>query len=677
MEMTQYLEIFIDESNENLQNLNEKLLQLEKNPGDMEILNEVFRVAHTLKGMAGTLGFKNMQNLTHDMENVLSEIRNGNIEPDAKLLDVLFRCLDALESYVEEIVNTGDEGNEEYKDIVASLNAILNGKKLESTDEVKKDVSEEQKLEKIEFSNTEILALKDVKENGLNIYEVKVKLDDRCVLKAARAFLVFKEIEEIGQIIKSKPKADLIEDEEFEQSFIVILSTEEEKEEIVDRINSVSEIGEVLIEDLKIEENTADDQKSSELKKNKTSNKKIDKKTNKEETKKTTKTKKHKRKARKTIRVDIERLDRLMNLVSELIIIKTRLEGIDNRDSQNYDEAVEYLQRITTNLHDSVMKVRMVPVERVFNRFPRLIRDLSRKLNKEFELIMSGEETELDRTVIDEIGDPLIHLLKNSADHGIEHPDERAESGKDKVGKINLRAYQDGNNVIIEVEDDGAGIDVEKVKAMALEKGAITEEEANKMSDQQVKEILFKPSFSMADEITEVSGRGVGLDAVKNKIQGLGGIIEVSSTQGVGTKFTISLPLTLAIIQALMVRLGDEKYAIPLNTIETIEDINIKDIEHVQNQEVIVIRDKVIPVIHLDETFDITRSEERSKQVTVVIVKKGKKEAALVVDSLIAQQEIVIKSLGKYMHGIRMIAGATILGDGEVALIVDINSIVN
>ena len=382
----------------------------------------------------------------------------------------------------------------------------------------------------------------------------------------------------------------------------------------------------------------------------------------------------------RTVRVDIEKLDNLMNLVSELIIAKNSLvaatmaQGSDN--NSNVNEQIEYLESVTTNIHESVMKVRMVPIESIVSKFPRMIRDLSKKLDKKMELYMTGEDTELDRTVIDEIGDPLMHLLRNSADHGLESAEVRKERGKSEVGSIFLDAYQDGNNVVIEVRDDGNGIDIEKVKSKAIEKGNITEEQAAIMSDKEIIDLLFRPSFSTSDKVTDVSGRGVGLDVVKSKIEALGGDVEVKSVYGEGSTFIIRLPLTLAIIQALMVKLGDEKYAISLGSIQTIEDIPVSEIKYVHAKEVIHLRGNVIPLIRLRELLDVPGEQEEQENITVVIVSKGDKQAGLVVDSLIGQMEIVIKSLGKYININKMISGATILGDGSVALIIDANTLV-
>lgn len=381
----------------------------------------------------------------------------------------------------------------------------------------------------------------------------------------------------------------------------------------------------------------------------------------------------------RTVRVDIEKLDSLMNLVSELIIAKNSLvsatSSIGNVGNE-FNEQVEYLESVTTNLHESVMKVRMVPIESVVTKFPRMIRDLSKKLDKKMELYMSGEETELDRTVVDEIGDPLMHLLRNSADHGLESAEVRKERGKSEVGSIFLDAYQDGNNVVIEVRDDGNGIDTEAVKRKAVEKGIVTQEQAASMTEKEAIDLLFHAGFSTSEKVSDVSGRGVGLDVVKSKIEALSGEVEVKSKLGEGSTWIIRLPLTLAIIQALMVTVGGEKYAISLGSIQTIEDISPADIKLVQTEEVIHLRGSVIPLIRLSEVLDAPSTKSSDENLVVVIVKKGDKQAGLVVDELIGQQEIVIKSMGKYISKCKMISGATILGNGEVALILDANAII-
>lgn len=509
------------------------------------------------------------------------------------------------------------------------------------------------------------------------------------MLKAARAFLVFKALEKLGEIIVSSPTAQDIEDEKFELTFSLIFISGNTADEIKDAVKSVSEIEEAFCAEYKM---AAAPAKAAETAK-------VEVKAP-EEVKaavpapaaapvapakpaaSTTKpTASAKPVVNRTVRVDIEKLDNLMNLVSELIIAKNSLisataaEGKGDNNSVN--EQIEYLESVTTNLHESVMKVRMVPIESVVAKFPRMIRDLSKKLGKKMELYMTGEDTELDRTVVDEIGDPLMHMLRNSADHGLEPNDVRIANGKPEVGSIFLDAYQDGNNVVIAVRDDGGGINVEAVRNKAIERGTVTPEQAETMTEKEIIDLLFLPSFSTAKKVSDVSGRGVGLDVVKSKIESLSGEVEVKNHFGEGSSWIIRLPLTLAIIQALMVVVGDEKYAIALGSIQTIEDVLPEDIKLVQAKEVIHIRGTVIPIIRLRNVLDIPSAEENSnKNLTVIIVKKGDKLAGLVVDELIGQQEVVIKSMGKYIKVPKMISGATILGNGEVALILDTNALI-
>ena len=672
MDVSQYLEIFIDESNEHLQSLSDQLLILEKEPENSDTINEIFRAAHSLKGMAGTMGYKRMQNLTHDMENVFSEVRNGNIKVTSEMCDVLFKCLDALESYVSNIQNTQDEGTDDNEPIIKALNSFIGGNEVEE----KKEASASQPAEEaaqgttseLVFADFEMNAVNEALKKGLGVYEIVVTVDENCILKAARAFLVFKNLEGHCDVIKSEPSTQDIEDEKFEKDFTIVVVSHESLDEVISIIKSVSEI------------------KTAEVKKQPA----VTEPAKKEEAKKTAAASPAKKAATAnnkavshTVRVDIDKLDVLMNLVSELIIAKNGLVSASissdeaaTTNNQKFTEQIEYLERVTTNLHESVMKVRMMPIEGVISKFPRMIRDLNKKLNKKMELYITGEETELDRTVLDEIGDPIMHLLRNSADHGLESAEVRAERGKPEVGSIYLNAFQEGNNVVIEVSDDGNGIDIERVKAKAVEKGTVTQEQADAMTEKEAIDLLFRPSFSTSEKITDVSGRGVGLDVVKSKIEALGGDVEVKTKYGEGSTFSIRLPLTLAIIQALMVKLGDEKYAISLGAIETIEDVPVTDIKYIHAKEVINLRGSVIPLIRLRDILDVPGEQEESDTITVVIVRKGDKLAGLVVDSLIGQMEIVIKSLGKYININRMISGATILGDGSVALIIDANTLV-
>ncbi|MCG8500318.1 MAG: chemotaxis protein CheA [Firmicutes bacterium] len=688
MEMSQYLELFIEESKEHLQNLNEHLLEIEKDSENMTILNEIFRVAHTLKGMAGTMGFSKIAKLTHDMENVLQEIRNGQIKITTHIIDILFKCLDALENYTNHIIHEGTEGENTYDDVITALNGIAafdgpgelktaaTPEKIEHQDRVLLEKIEEEVFAEDEYVQK---VINKALEEGVNAYKITVKLNAGCMLKAARAFIIFRTLESEGTVIKSQPKVEDIEDEKFDFEFTVVVVSKVQQKQLEQQLNAIAEVDEVTVHRLGRRELAADTQSGEgQAQEEQIIFSNAGKEPGQDSQEETTATPQaSKPKTRKTVRVDIGRLDNLMNLVSELIIIKTRLEDIEGTgQSHNYGEAVEYLERITTSLHDAVMKVRMVPVEMVFNRFPRMIRDLAKELDKKIVLNMFGAETEVDRTVIDELGDPLIHLLRNSADHGIESPEERKAKNKPEHGTIDLKAYHDGNNVVIEAQDDGDGIDTEKVKQRAIVKGLIDKEIAHSLSQKEIIDFLFKASFSTADKITDVSGRGVGLDVVKTKIEALGGMIEVETKKGKGSKFIIRLPLTLAIIQALMVMLQKEKYAIPLSSIKEIININPEEIKLVQKKEVILLRNTVIPLIRLNKVLDVPQAEEEEKkQITVVIVKKGDKLSGFVVDNLIGQQEIVIKSLGKHLSGIKNMAGATILGDGQVALILDVNAL--
>lgn len=701
MDVGQYLEIFIDESSEHIQTLSDCIMTLEQEPDNKDTINEVFRAAHSLKGMAGTMGFKRMQHLTHDMENVFQEVRSDKISVDSAMIDLLFKCLDAIDAYVENIKATSDEGTDDNEYIIKELNDFIakaNGEEVADKKEEKtadagesaKENANEQASEQeaaasdtvIELTDSEHKAVMEAKESGHKIYCLTVTVQKECLLKAARAFLVFRAVEEFGQILVYRPSSQDVEDEKFDLDFSFYIASTEDYDKIYEAAKNVSEIENVVggeVTTFKVEGEEPEEHEETKpvvVEKKKEELKPV-------EQKKTTLPAKKapgKPATSRTVRVDIEKLDALMNQVSELIIAKNSLVSISTSEdseinSQSLHDQIEYLERITTNLHESVMKVRMVPIESVTQKYPRMIRDLSRTLNKKMNLVITGEDTELDRTVVDQIGDPLQHLLRNSADHGLESNELRLERGKPEVGTIFLNAYQEGNNVIIQVGDDGNGIDTEAVKAKAIDRGLVTAEQADNMSQKEIVNFLFMPSFSMARKITDISGRGVGLDVVKSGIEQLGGDVEVSTELGKGTTFTVRLPLTLAIIQALMVEIRDEKYAIALGSISNIEDIPVEDIKYVQAKEVIHLRGSVIPIIRLDKMLDIEPKEQEPDHLTVVIVQRGDAMAGLVVDNLMGQQEIVIKSLGKYINGNKLISGATILGDGEVALILDVNTL--
>ncbi len=712
MDVSQYLDIFIDETNEHIQSLSDNIMVLEKEPENKDTINEIFRAAHSLKGMAGTMGFKRMQRLTHDMENVFSEVRNDTIKIDSGMIDTLFQCLDAIENYLASVKATSDEGTEDNEHIIEKLNSYLPGAANAAAKD--KAPAAETKAEEApapaeapeEEGNRAYLEmpLDDAAKDAIGdaalsskIYGFTVSIQKDCLLKAARAFLVFKAVEDSGEILAYNPSSQDIEDEKFDLDFSIIISTKEDVAKIKAAIESVSEIEKVVYGEIpasmysrddaagavsgdggeeekqvsdapessavvpasKNEPSEAAHQKSSAPAQKKAAGKPV---------------------TARTVRVDIEKLDALMNQVSELIIAKNSLVSISDSGSvtstegQQLHEQIEYLERITTTLHESVMKVRMVPIESTVNKFPRMIRDLSRKLNKPMDLVMTGEDTELDRTVVDQIGDPLQHLLRNSADHGIEDPDVREKAGKPRQGNIFLNAFQEGNNVIIQVGDDGGGIDTDAVKAKAISRGLVSEEDAEKLSQKEIIDFLFNPGFSMSKTITDISGRGVGLDVVKSNVEALGGDVTVKSTLGQGSTFTVRLPLTLAIIQALMVEIADEKYAIALASISNIENISVKEIKYVEANEVIHLRGRVIPLIRMRNVLDCPEKEDE-ENLTVVIVSKGDNLAGLIVDNLIGQQEIVIKSIGKVIDSNKIISGATILGDGEVAMILDINAL--
>lgn len=692
MDVSQYLEIFLDETKEHLQSLNTEILNLEQDPENTDTINEIFRAAHSLKGMAGTMGYKRMQNLTHDMENVFSEVRNGTIKVKGNMIDILFQCLDALEEYLNNIQETGDEGTNENEPLIKLLNDVLDSKEggepqTEKKTQPKAEASDGDgaKWKNIKFDDTQKRVLSEAVDQGKKVYGITVKVQESCILKAARAFLVFKALEELGEVLISNPSVQDIEDERFELDFSLIFVSDSSLEKILDSIKSVSEIEDAqgaLVEDEQIGSIAAietDKSTAPAVVAEEGENAPAAEKANQPAPAPKAAEKKapvSKPVVNRTVRVDIEKLDVLMNLVSELIIAKNSLVSASVGERNNsVNEHIEYLESVTTNLHESVMKVRMVPIESVVNKFPRMIRDLSKKLDKKMELYMSGEETELDRTVVDEIGDPLMHLLRNAADHGLESGAVRKSKGKPEVGSIFLDAYQDGNNVVIEVRDDGAGINTAAVKEKAIMKGVITPEQGENMSEQEIINLLFSAGFSTSEVVSDVSGRGVGLDVVKSKIESLSREVEVKSKIDIGSTWTIRLPLTLAIIQALMVDVGGEKYAISLGSIQTIEDIIPSDIKTVQNKEVIHLRGIVIPLIRLSEVLDIASKKNPEDNMTVVIVKKGDRLSGIVVDELMGQQEIVIKSLGKYITKCKVISGATILGDGEVALILDTNAL--
>ncbi|TYS16263.1 chemotaxis protein CheA [Rossellomorea vietnamensis] len=690
MELNQYLEVFIEESKEHLQTCNVQLLELEKNPEDLSIVNEIFRSAHTLKGMAATMGYEDLANLTHQMENVLDAIRNNKLQVSSQILDVVFMAVDDLEAMVMSIAEGGD-GKRDVTEIVKKLALIEKGESIDSL-KAKEEAAaavteiESPRSQAAEYDQFEQTVIQQSKEQGYSCFEISVSLREDCLLKAARVFMVFEVLEKCGEVIKSVPAVEVLEEENFDHDFLVSIVTKEPQEDIKKKVLKVSEVENVDVQLVelhksiegtipagRVDESVPARKDSTEDNAEKVSS--LSPQTA-EAVKKEASPSKQVHAGNKTIRVNIERLDILMNLFEELVIDRGRLEQISKElGHPELNETVERMSRISGDLQNIILNMRMVPVETVFNRFPRMIRQLARDLNKKIELEIIGAETELDRTVIDEIGDPLVHLLRNAIDHGIETPEIRRQNGKPDEGKVTLKAYHSGNHVFIEISDNGGGISREKVLKKAISQGVVSEEAASALTDRQVYELILASGFSTAETISDISGRGVGLDVVKATIESLGGSITIDSVLGEGSTFSIQLPLTLSIISVMLVEVEKEKYAIPLSSIIETAIIKREDILNAHNQQVIDFRGKVVPLLFLEEVFQVAQRGE-DEFYSVVIVRKGDRMAGLVVDSFIGQQEVVLKSLGNYLTDVFAISGATILGDGQVALIVDCNALI-
>ncbi len=668
MDMSQYLDVFLEESKEHLESLNQRLLDLEKDSSNINALNEIFRAAHTLKGMSSTMGFDDLADLTHHMENVLSDLKEGILPVNSTVIDTIFQCFDRLQMIIDQIEANGS-GTMDNRDLINILENIKTGN-FEAAATIEQEISTPTSVsieenssyqDSFAFNDYDITVLKEAASRNFTIYNIKIAVDQGCLMKAVRVFMVFKALEEDGEVIKSLPPAQDLDEGKFDSNFEIILISKATIIDLEKRLTNISEITVLYIQEISVDSLISQSNSAIMNIENKISKHSLD-----------TMDSPRSHKVKQTVRVDIERLDNLMNLVGELVMHKGRLEQIGfSYKIGELNETIEQIDRISTDLQSVVMKVRMVPIEQVFNRFPRMVRDLARDLNKEVDFLIEGKETELDRTVIDEIGDPLVHLLRNAIDHGLESSQERLKKGKVSKGTVLLRARHEGNNVYIEVEDDGGGIDTDRVLAKAVEKGILTSRDAEQLSREEAIELLFNSGFSTAQNITDISGRGVGLDVVKNKIESLSGEIFVDSKPGQGTRFRIKLPLTLAIIQALMVSVQDEIYAIPLSSVDETTMITTSDIKMVQNQEVIMLRGSVLPLYRLSNLLSVSDQSE-ADDMYVVVVRKADRQIGLVVDSLIGQQEIVIKSLGRLLSGIPGLAGAIVAGDGHVRLILDI-----
>ena len=672
MSLEEYLGLFIDESKENLQVLNGNLLKLEKEPENTEVLNEIFRVAHTFKGMAKTMGFNYTSDLTHNMENLLDPLRSGKKQATGKVVDLLFSCLDKLEGLVDSIVDKGSEHEDtSVNELVKDLQAAINNKETAEPDT--------SACQKLEFNEYEQIVIQEAISQGLNVKEITVCISNDCVLPGVRSFMVNSALENMGEIIKYQPSVEEIESgvflktKDFDHAVKVLLITHEPDEHIIDKIQDISEIAEVEVSDI-----TAETQINQKLKENNidTTEENQQPEENKQEDLQSQKA--ISKVVNQTIRVNAGRLDKLMNLVGELVINKTRIfelsKGLENNDLLN---SVGFMENITGEIQEIVMKLRMVQVDQVFNRFPRLVRDISKNLKKEVNLVIKGKEIEIDRAVVDEIGDPLVHLIRNSLDHGLETPEERIRNGKSAKGTIELHALNEGDNILIKVIDDGKGIDPERIKSKAIAKGFITEEAARSLDESAIFDLVLKPGFSTIEVATDLSGRGVGMDVVKSKVSSLGGTIDISSKINKGTTVTIALPSTMAIIQALIIKIGEEIYAMPLNCINEVIDITANQVKKIQNKEVITVREKTIPLIRMPEFLETPDYvDDPEKPITVVIVKSHEKYLGISVTELVGQQEVVIKPINKKLCSEHYISGATTLGNGEVALILNINNLV-
>ncbi len=676
-EFNEYLGVFLDESKEYVQLLNDSLLELEKSPEDVEQINRAFRALHTLKGMAGTMGFERLSKLCHKMENFLDVVRGGKLKIDSYSIDYMFAGLDMIEKMLKSIQETG---NDEIEDDAARLAEIF--ERLAKGEKVERKESghtrtvetglEKQGTEKHIVSDSfekEIIddVLQVAKSKGIPAFRISVNLAEGTVLKSARMYMVFHTLEEIGcEIIKSLPPVEEIEQEKFDLSVELLVVGNVDEEKIYNKLMNISEVKSIVVQRLS-DEGSKEEKKTFEKEEVETKKQAVESEEKKEQ---------KKVKVTQTVRVDIEKLDTLMNLMGELVISRSRIVDILKKyNIKEVDESLAQLSRITLDLQNIVMKVRMVPIEFVFNRFPRMVRDFAKSLNKEINFIMEGEETELDRTFVEVIGDPLVHLLRNAIDHGIETKEERLALGKPPIGTVRLSARHEGNNVVIEIEDDGRGIDKEAVLRKAIEKGLVDEARAATLTDEKIFDFIFMPGFSTKSQVSELSGRGVGMDVVKNTIEALNGSVVIESQKGKGTKVSLRLPLTLAIIQALLVKVKNLIYAIPISNIDSTLIVTPEEIQVVQNKEVIVRRGEVIPILRLWEVLGIEHDESFT-EINVVVVKIGNKKYGIAVDTLIGQEDIVIKSLGKMFTDVKVFSGGATLGDGSIALILDVTNLV-
>lgn len=653
----QYRQLFIEEAKEHVEILTKSLLILEKDPKNTDVLNMLFRSAHTLKGSSGMMGFKDFQELTHAMEDVFDGMRKGG-QSSSDLTSILLECVDALTLRLERIQSRQQEEIDvrSYVERLRCASQTVQANTQNRTSSPEKTPTEPAETQ---FNEKEMTTMKEAQASGEKCYTIELKFTNDCAFKSIRANMVLAKLAQLAKIVKTSPSTNEIKEENSGSGFKITVTTSSEEHEIQECAKSVCEIEQVDITPVSLSH--------------------LDQK----EVRGTTQTSEEKTLAEarstQTIRVKFDQLDKLMNWVGELVINKIALLQVTA--GSKHDELKRIsgnIDRLTADLQDLVMEVRMVPVSQVFDRFPRLIRDLSLKKGKKIDLVMDGREIEVDRTVLDEIGEPLIHLLRNGIDHGIEAPNEREKNNKNPTGKIRLSAKRKGDHIIIEIEDDGAGINPEKVKESAINKGFITEAEAGRMTKEQLTNLIFLPGLSTAKEVTETSGRGVGMDVVKTKISALGGTVRLETHEGSGTKVTIRLPLTLAIIQAILVRDSGQTYAIPANQVSEMVRIRKGEMKPLGGINAVVVRGQVMPVLHLHELLKLKGStDEEDIELLVTFIGDEEKKLCLAVDSVVRQQDILIKSFNDALSNIRGVSGATILGDGQVVLVLDVAQFIN
>ncbi|GAB6180142.1 chemotaxis protein CheA [Desulfotomaculum defluvii] len=677
--------VFIDELEEKIQVINDGLLVLERDESNPEIIQEIFRAAHTIKGSSGIMGYQNMTNLTHEMENLFDKIRHGEIHVTSEMVNVLFEALDTLKALKDEV--TGDGPAVDTTAVVEKIKAFVEVSSTASQSGVFNDNQNAASIQPAPVgTDRQWLEIEDVEENvireaelrGFQCYKVAINIDRDCQMKNVRAFLVFETLQQEGEIIKSEPSAEDIQEGKYDIGFQILLIAKEDADHIKNIIMTISEVTLVEVEPVVLNGIGAPMEQTQVIEKHLT-NQDAKQEGN------IVRPEYMEKKAIKTVRVDVTKLDNLMNLVGELVIDRTRLNRFAEIFESRFgsDEMVEvineisnHLGQVTGDLQEQIMKARMLPVEQLFNRFPRMVRDTAQKLGKEINFVMEGKETELDRNVIEVIGDPLIHLIRNSIDHGIESPVERQAAGKPDMGTLLLKASYAESHIVITVKDDGRGMDANKIRNKAVEMDFVDRETADRMSDREALQLIFRAGLSTKNnEISDLSGRGVGMDVVNTSIEQINGTVELDTKLGAGTTITIRLPLTLAIIRALMVTLGQQVYAFPLTNVSETIRVNEEEIRRIGNNEVIVVRDKILPLARLGRIFNAADYEESSKMY-VVILGSGDRRVAMVVDKLLGEQEIVIKSLGDYLGQVPGLSGACILGDGKVALIVDVRGLV-